>query len=186
MNRKKREQKAVASDQTGVTDSDEERITALFMKSREGLERYLRSRLGGSPEEAEELAQEAYLRLITRRKRRVVTHWEALLFCTARNLANNRIKQRQIRRAAAALIRDDITQSPAPDSSCSDGHDDSVAQRALAKLPQRARAVLAGLREGLSYPQIAKQLGVHERTCRRDVQQARLVLQKMKRHDQHE
>jgi DNA-directed RNA polymerase specialized sigma24 family protein len=89
----KRQQQTPGDMANGVTDRDAAHITALFHESRPALVRYLQSRLRGSAkeaqEEARELAQDAYLRLLRRRKRRKVTHWKELLWCTARNLATN-------------------------------------------------------------------------------------------------
>lgn len=158
--------------QIGVTEHNVARITALFREHRASLERYLRSRLRGSTEEAKELALETYMRLIRQRKRREVGNWVALLFCTARNLANTRIRQHQVRRAANALMQIETEDHRTPETSWTEEQTHAAVQRAIDELPQRWRTVLIRHREGQNFEQIAQELGVNERTCRRDVEVA--------------
>jgi RNA polymerase sigma factor (sigma-70 family) len=172
-----KEQKALGEAQIGVTELDVARITAVFQECRESLERFLVFRLQGRTEEAKELAQETYMRLITRRKRREVSNWQGLMFCTARNLANNKLKQHRIRRAADALIQIEIADHRTPEISWTEVQTAAAVRRAMDELPRRWRHVLARHGEGQTFKQIALELGINERTCRRDVARAILSIQ---------
>jgi RNA polymerase sigma factor (sigma-70 family) len=154
--------------QGGVAEDNDARITSLFLAHRESLERYLRARLG-STEEARELAQETYTRLIALPKCRKVSEWEALMWCTARNLANNRIERRKTRRSAIALLQIDAEDRWMPEIEWGEEQAMAVIRRAMDKLAERPRRVLTRHLEGKNFDEIARELGVTERTCRRDV-----------------
>ena len=166
------------------TDTDEElidvsehraRVAALFQAERSKIERYLRYKLRLSKEEAQELAQEAYARLIRLHRRRDVDNWAAYLWRTVRNLANNRFKQLKTLQAAKRLIPDALDDHRTPESACSEEQANAAVLRAIAELPERLRTVVTLLREGRTTEQIAQALGVSERSSQR--YQARAIVE---------
>lgn len=158
------------------TETDEEqtdvsehraRVAALFEAERDKIVRYLQYRLRLSREEAQELAQEGYARLIRLHRRREVNNWAAYLWRTVQNLGNNRIKQLQTHQAAKPLIQDARHDHRTPESECSEEQANAAVLRAIAELPERLRIVATLLRKGRTTEQIAQALGVSERSCQR-------------------
>lgn len=166
--------------QIGVTEHNVARITALFRELREGLERFLRSCLRGSTEqaaeEAEELAQETYVRLIEHRHRQEDSDWEALMWCTARNLLKNKVEQHQTRRASMMQIETEDHRTP--ETSWTEHQMRAAIQRAIDELPPQQRIVLTRHSDGQTFDRIAQDLGIHERTCRREFQRAILEIRR--------
>lgn len=158
--------------QIGVTEHSGARIEALFQQEREGLERYLRPRLRGCPDEAKEVAQEAYTRLLELPAQREVPNWVALLWAIARNLADTRNERRKYYEAAIPLLQAESKDERALDSLWSDQQEQAAVRLAIAALPERQREVIALRLEGRNYEQIAQALEISERTCRRDFAQA--------------
>jgi RNA polymerase sigma-70 factor (ECF subfamily) len=126
------------------------------------LRRYL-TRLLGNPGEAQDVAQDAYLRVYPAIRGRTATQPAGLLYLTARRLAINRLKHRGVASAAQEQL------SLAETASAPAGVAQQVALReelallgeAIARLPERCRAVLL-LRslELRSHREIAEQLGI--------------------------
>jgi RNA polymerase sigma factor (sigma-70 family) len=113
-----------------------------------------------SSAEAEELAQETFVRLIDRFKRGEVSYGKALLSHIATNLTNDRIAQHNARQAATALMPKETEDHRTPEMSRREEHTRTTIQRSVAELPQRSQHVIARLGEGGSYEQIARELGV--------------------------
>jgi RNA polymerase sigma-70 factor (ECF subfamily) len=151
-------------------------IEALFQSLRNDLEEYLVTRLG-SRQEAEELAQEAYERLIRRRRRGSIDYWEALLFRTARHLAFNRLRQRRLRGAATMIIevKDDRT----PDIQLEEAQLIELIEEAIEQLPERSQKVIGFMRghPPLTFEEIAKRLQVCKKTIARDYKSAIAFIQ---------
>ena len=63
------------------------RVKQLFVDQRDRLEAYLRARLA-NPDDAAELAQEAYLRMLRVKRADLIRHPQAYLYRIARNLVN--------------------------------------------------------------------------------------------------
>ena len=116
------------------------------------------------PTEAQDVSHEAYLRvypLIKEQKRRRSP--EALLYTTARRLALNRIKRRQIAPFVGDTGQPDIAPSPAPGvvQQVIARQDLARLEAAIAALPPGCRAVLLLRKiELLSHQEIAGQLGL--------------------------
>lgn len=153
------------------------RIKALFDEQRARLKQYFRLRLSSCSDEAQELAQETYSRLIGPHKE--VSDWNRRLWFIARNLANDTLAQLQIRRKANSLLQVDDEDPRTPESTWSEQQAAAAALRAIDDLPERQRRVLTRFREGCSFEQMARELGVHERTCRRDFERGIVEIQRM-------
>lgn len=68
-------------------------IERLFREHNEALLRFIAAKLG-SEQEAREVAQEAYVRLLSLHKPEAVSYLRAFLYKTAANLAFDRLRQR--------------------------------------------------------------------------------------------
>jgi RNA polymerase sigma factor (sigma-70 family) len=91
-----------------------------------------------------------------------------LLWRTACNLATTRNEHRQHQQRARPLLEVELEDDQTPESALADKQLKAAAKRAIAELPERQRQVLTLRAEGHTYEQIAQQLSINERTCRRD------------------
>lgn len=137
----------------------------LFTRRRGWLHSYFRRRLA-QPADAQDLAQEVYLRLlrVDRGEAAAIADPEAYLFTVAANLAKEHaVLQR--RRALQVDFEQVYPDLEAPGADADEALDRGARERRLAtalqQLPPRHRAVmLMQYREGLSYADIAQRLGV--------------------------
>lgn len=155
-----------------MSDGYHDVFTRLFAESREALRRYVR-RLVRSPETAEEIVQEAFLR--TYQQRESVQTPRAFLFSTARNLAAD---SRRHDRVAAADSVGDFDDSRVV-SSCGSSEDLLIAdeasrllKEAVDRLPPQCHAAFT-LRVfyGCSYKEIGNRLGLSEKTVEKHIAQ---------------
>ncbi|MYH32366.1 MAG: RNA polymerase sigma factor [Gammaproteobacteria bacterium] len=122
-----------------ATDDPRERVVSLFEEHNAALVRFLAARLH-SDEEAREIAQEAYVRLLGLNEPDAVNHFRAYLFRVAANLANDRLKQRK-RRASlrkTAFVGAEES-SPSPEKAVLAAQELAIVREALAELPPRCR-----------------------------------------------
>lgn len=145
-----------------------ELVTGLFREHNEALIRFLALRLR-SHQEAKEVAQEAYVRLLKLDRPGAVSFLRAFLFKTAANLAVDRIRREQ----ASRRLRQDtgfleeLSGQPTPEQSASDAQDLRLAERLIDELPPKCRrAFLLHKVYGLDFPDIARQMGLGERMVR--------------------
>ncbi|ATS23990.1 RNA polymerase sigma70 [Xanthomonas phaseoli pv. phaseoli] len=120
----------------------------------------------GANEDAEDLVQETYLRLLRAHQQpgQTIANPEAYLYTVAVNLA----REQAARRKQAPLRIEDMEQFAQRLVAVDDVEDSAQRQQrqqrlqtVLAGLPERVRAVLVmQYRDGLSYRQIAERLGV--------------------------
>ncbi len=127
----------------------------------ERLRRFVRSRVA-SRHDAEDVIQEAYLRVLRYSAEHVVQSEERLLFSAARNLAvDNRRRQKVWERNAADCALLAAEDSPASDEVLEARQRLKHVQEAIDLLPSRCREIFLLHRiEGLSYSQIAKSVGI--------------------------
>lgn len=151
---------------------DDAPIIALFAEHRQALGGFFMYRLRVSHAEAEELAQETYRRLIGQARQKEIDGWPQLLWRIARNLLNDKIKQRKDRQEASTRLQFETVDYQTPESLSMEQELMDAFKSAVDELPQRERDVLAGANEGKSFTQLARELDVNERTCRRDFQDA--------------
>jgi RNA polymerase sigma factor (sigma-70 family) len=138
-------------------------------------------RKGKSPDEAEDLVQEAFVRLLTYiEKGEKVLEPEAFVARTAFNLSVDH--QRRARehlyekRAVEELRLPDI--APGPDEQAADDQCLKLTQETLdASVGERVRRVFfLHCFEGMTYPEIAKQINMSTRTVEKDIAKAINVL----------
>ena len=150
-----------------------ELITSLFTRHRRSLLWYL-MRLIPNRDDAEDIAQEAYVRLLG------VPHLESepsrarnYLFATATNLARDNYRRRTARAESAHVPLDDLqleAPDPKPERLIDAERGCGIVDGALRDLPPRSRqAFVLYVHEQMTYERIALALGVSKKTIERDV-----------------
>jgi len=153
-----------------------ELIGQLFREHNETLIRFLALRLR-SQQEAKDVAQEAYVRLLKLDQPGAISFLRAFLFKTAANLAVDRIRHEQTARRAARETKflEELRCGPNPEQSANDAQELELAQRLIDDLPAKCRrAFLLHKVYDLDLPDIAKQMGLGERMVRNHLVRALL------------
>jgi len=142
-------------------------LLQLFLLERGRLMRLI-GRIVGSRAVAEELAHDTFLRLWGRP---VAAEDRSLLFRTAQNLAIDHMRARRVRAAyGAAVALSDIDEAPRPDATVAARQELDALRAALRSLPERTQRVfLLNRLDGMTYPGIAKALGVSVSTVEKDM-----------------
>ena len=137
-------------------------LTALYRTTLAPLRRYL-TRLLGNPDDAQEVAHDAYLRVKPTVDQQRAHNPEALLYTTARRLALNLIKRRQISPIAVTTARADNAATPTPGvvQQVMARQEWQQLEQAIAQLPEGCRTVLLLRKiELLSHQEIADRLDI--------------------------
>jgi RNA polymerase sigma-70 factor (ECF subfamily) len=157
-----------------VGESQSAFVTGVFLRFQHALLRYLRDLLARR-EDAEDVAQETYLRLVRaggleQSEMRV----RAFMFKVATNLAYDRFRQRRVRGPAGdAELTAVPDESPPVDRVVALEQAVAIVERTLLGLPARCREVfLLRVSHEWGYEKIAGHLGVSKRTVEREMQQA--------------
>jgi RNA polymerase sigma-70 factor (ECF subfamily) len=137
---------------------------ALFLAHHDGVYRLL-YRIVGTREEAEDLAQETFLRLSRQRfgpgREHNVRAW---LYRVATNLAFNALRGqgRRQRREEQTVYGITTAGSPAPDpaDAAAQADERAAVRRTLARLPERQAQLLLLRHAGLSYRELAEALAI--------------------------
>jgi RNA polymerase sigma factor (sigma-70 family) len=161
----------------GAPSAQSVRIDHLFREHNDALVRFLSARLG-SYQDAREVAQEAYVRLLNLDRPGATSFLKALLYKTAANLAIDRLRHRRMVdcHAHAAPIQD-MFAAPA-DAAPAALDDVRVLSQALDELPPPCRsAFLMSRVECLDATEIAARLGVTDRAVRKYIARALVFLQ---------
>lgn len=123
-------------------------------------------RIVGDRDTAEDLTQEAFMRVMHREERH-----PGYLFRTAQNLAFDHLRAQRVRqRYAEEQWQADAEESPSLEDEAA--HSEALQRQlaTLATLPERARRVfLLNRLDGLTYADIAQQLGVSVSTVEKDM-----------------
>lgn len=144
-----------------IADSDHAAL--VYSQHHAELIRFLR-RLCGDSALAEDLAQEAGLRLVMTMRRESIAQPRAFLFHAAANLARDQLRRRLVVQEHASRS-DDWEQAPGADQIASLHQEVASVAKAVAELPSRAREVLQLARiEGYSQKEIAARLGIAPKT----------------------
>ena len=150
-------------------------IARIFREHNEALVRFLALRVR-SQQEAKDIAQEAYVRLLQLDRPEAVSFLRAFLFRTAANLAVDRIRHEQtVRRIRQTKLFDELT-APATPEQLTDGRQElQLLERSIEELPPKCRrAFLLHRLHGLELADIAQQMGLSERMVRTYVVRALL------------
>jgi len=135
-------------------------VAKLFVDQQDRLQRYLRARLS-SADDAAELAQEAYLRLLRVQRKDLIRHPRAYLFRIARNLIHELYTGRRL--AADEDAEPDllIADEPSPEELANLAARREMVRRAVRELPEKCQAALAlHLQEGLTHAEIGERMNL--------------------------
>ena len=163
-----------------VADTQRALLTLLFNKYRGALLTYL-IRLVRSPDDAAELVQETYLRVL---RQAPTAEFEAIaqayLFQTATNLARDHFRRQRWR------AHEPLESAPEPEAPRSSNSPEDLAlwgqaieslTAALRAMPEGTRAVFIHARlDNRSYAEIASDLGISKRTVERRMSEAMSLL----------
>lgn len=143
----------------------------------ERLRRFVRSRVA-SRQDAEDVIQDAYVRVLRYSAEHAVESEERLLFSAARNLAIDSRRRRKVRERNVA----DCAVLAAEDSPASDEVVDARqrlmhVEAAIALLPARCREIFLMHRiEGMSYSQIARSVAISVSAVEKHIARACLLI----------
>ncbi|WP_220811151.1 RNA polymerase sigma factor [Pseudomonas paralcaligenes] len=161
-----------------VADADKKELDELFIDQRTVLVRML-ARVVGCASLAEDLAQEAYLKVAQALPSREVRHLRAFLYQTAQHLAFDHLRSQRSRRRYecppddTAQVAAVPTPLPGPESHALGQQQWQRLQQVLARLPQRQQRILLLHRlHGLTQGEIAKRLDVSLSTVEKDLRLA--------------
>ncbi len=167
----------------GCDSAYELHIARLFEEHNQSLLRFVTARLH-SRQEAKEIAQEAYVRLLSLDQSNTVSYLRAYLFRIAANLVNDRLKQRERRANLRNIVFfEDGGSSPSPETILNAYDDLTIIQQAILDLPPKCRkAFLLHKVHELSIDATAQQMALSSRMIRlyiaRAVAHCRLRLDK--------
>jgi RNA polymerase sigma-70 factor (ECF subfamily) len=167
----------------GASPSDIER---LFREHNAALLRFIATKLG-STQEAREVAQEAYVRLLSLDRPEAVSYLRGFLFKTAANIAVDRLRQRSRRRTAHLADSVDLRVFElSPERQVASAQSLAVLRRALDELPSNCRQAFTLHRvHELSCEEITQRMGISERSVRlyvaRAIQHLRMRLDESER-----
>lgn len=158
------------------------RIEGLFRQHNDALVRFLRTRLR-SEAEANEAAQEAYVRLLQLDNEAQPSFLRAYLFKVAANVATDMLRQRATRLRNAQTADRSSSEAPAQERSLIAREQLAIVGMALEELPPRCREAFRLSREdGRGTVEIADILGVSDRMVRLYLERALEHVQQRVRH----
>lgn len=148
-------------------------IERLFREHNDSLLRYLAARLG-SYQEAKEVAQESYVRLLKLDSPGAVSYLRAFLFKTASNLAIDRLRARRYRERPASLeFFESVPDACTPEREVGGVQEIALLSQLLQQLPAKCRyAFVENKFHGSEPSVIAKELGVSVRMVRNYIERA--------------
>ena len=160
------------------SDSAESRVALierLFREHNEALLRFLRGRVS-SRNEALEVAQEAYVRLLSLDQPGAVSYLRAFLFKTAANIAiDRRRRHRSYDRVTRAQLFSELTENRTPERQLAAEQTLHRLARLIESMPAKCRAAFVMSQiQGLDADTIAARLGITDSMVRKYVVRALL------------
>ena len=148
-------------------------VAGLFREHNRSLIAFLRSRLD-SLAEAQEVAQEAYVRLLRLERPEQVGFLRAYLFRIAQNLVVDRLRKRNVReQLPEENLFEDWLDTPAPERRALAADQLRTVREALRELPRKtAAAFVLHVIEGRDFGAIARSMRLTERMVRYHVARA--------------
>jgi RNA polymerase sigma-70 factor (ECF subfamily) len=160
-------QSDTADEESSARRARAELVADLFNQHNESLVRFLCARTR-SRQEAKEVAQEAYVRVLNLDQPGAVSFMRAFLFRTAANLAIDRMRSRD-RRAILQETRlfAELDEALTPERAAVGVQEVEIVTRLIAQLsPKQREAFLLNRVHGLEPAEIARRMGIAERTAR--------------------
>ncbi len=150
-------------------------IERLFREHNEALIRFLLTRLR-SYQEAREVAQEAYVRLLSLHQPGAVSYLRAFLYKTAANLATDRLRRDDVDSRAKELpLFNELVEARSPEREVAGVQEIQRLERLLDALPPKCRqAFVLNRFYGMDFPAVAREMGLKERMVRTYVVRALL------------
>jgi len=145
-----------------LTPSGLVNFEALFDAVYPSLFRYC-NRLTGDPDQAEDLAQEAFFRLLDRGAEGTEAGLRSWLFSVATNLVRDRARTRETRRRILSGFPPPEV-DPGPDTDMTRAEEIQRVRKALEVLSERDREMLLLRQEGFSYREVSEVAGVSHRS----------------------
>lgn len=144
-------------------------VRQLFREHNDALVNFLLTRLP-SEQEALDVAQEAYVKLLQLDQPDTVGFLRGYLFRIAANLSIDRLRHRRVSDRVSAELLDELTDIEALDLQAITQEEFDIVCEAIDELPARHReAFVQHVIHGCSTSEIARQLAVDERTVRKFV-----------------
>lgn len=152
-----------------------ELVDRLFRENNEALIRFLMARLR-SYQDAREVAQEAYVRLLSLDEPGAISYLRAFLFKTAANLATDRQRREATHLRAIELpLFHEFADVRTPERVAAERQTVQRLERLIAAMPAKCREAFVRYQfEGLEFAVIAKHMGISERMVRKYVVRALL------------
>jgi len=168
-------QEPEADDAPAPGDTRAGLVQKLFREHNESLLRFLTTRLR-SPQDAHEVAQEAYVRLLSLDEPHAVSYLRAFLFKTAANLAVDRLRRNEVRvRAADSTLFAEFADARTPERRVAGVQAVERLGRLVAAMPASCRRAFVLSRiHGMGTAEIAQAMKVSERAARMYVLRALL------------
>jgi RNA polymerase sigma factor (sigma-70 family) len=155
--------------QSDLDEPHRARMAQLYREHNQALIRFLLTRVS-SEDEARDIAQEAYVRMLQLHTQGATSFLSGYLFKTAANIAIDRVRHRSFqRRSDGELIRSELErgapETVPPDTILLAREQLKLVERFIQELPPKCRQAFYLHRlHGMSPPDIAAQLGVAKRT----------------------
>jgi RNA polymerase sigma-70 factor (ECF subfamily) len=148
-------------------------VAELFRRHHEALLRFLCARTR-SMEEARDVAQEAYARLLALDRPGTVSYLEGYIWRIAGNIVTDRQRELAVRaRATQHLVPDAVPQYPSPERQWAARQRLALLERAMQELPEPTRtAFVLRIFDELPFEQVAARVSVDIRSAKRYVARA--------------
>jgi RNA polymerase sigma-70 factor (ECF subfamily) len=147
-------------------------VDRLFREHNRSLLRFLVTRLR-SVQEANDVAQESYIRLLQLQQPGAVNLLRAYLFKTAANLAIDRLRRGAVRDRTSTESLDDLSDYPTLERVVMALQELDIVQEVVASLPLKTReAFLQHVIDGVPTQEVARRMGLKERMVREHVSRA--------------
>ncbi len=159
-----------------MNESDQS-LEDFFKTQYRGVYRFLVNRLG-SPADAEDAAQETFLRLARQNAAEVYAP-RSYLYTIARNLSSDMLRARGACPVSSPCIEDYPSSAPAPDTALDLIQRQELVHEALAALSPKCReAFILHRFDDLSYNEVARQMRVSPKTVEKHIAKAMFQLRK--------
>jgi RNA polymerase sigma-70 factor (ECF subfamily) len=158
------------------TDNKEMYVRDIYLQHREELCRHIVNKCGVKFSEAEDIVQSAFTRFVGMESPFSVENPRAFLYTTSYNIAIDLIRHNQVQQKYSQAVVDNDTEAVeevGPERLVEGKQRLGIISKALWGMPKKRRQLLMMSRfDGLSYAEIARQVGLSETVVRKHVSNA--------------